>query len=71
MQGKAGDLISLPRGTRHGIFNKSDRDTRALFWVSPSQKLYDLFAPLDGLKDPKEVVRISAEHNIFFDPLKD
>jgi hypothetical protein len=26
----------MPRGIPHGYFNKSDKPTRALFWVSPA-----------------------------------
>jgi len=38
-----GDLLSLPRGIPHGIFNKSDITIKTLFWVTPSLRLYDLF----------------------------
>lgn len=65
---EAGDLIRMPMGSTHGIFNRSGADTRALFWVAPSRRLYDLFVQLDGLRDPAEVVRVSAEHNIHFLP---
>ena len=65
---EAGDLIRMPKGSTHGIFNRSGADTRALFWVAPSRRLYDLFVQLDGLRDPAEVVRVSAEHNIHFLP---
>jgi quercetin dioxygenase-like cupin family protein len=64
----AGDLIRLPMGSKHGIFNKSNANTRALFWVAPSQRLYDLFVKIDKVADPAEVVRIAAEHNIHFLP---
>lgn len=64
----AGDLIRLPKGSRHGIFNRSAAPTRALFWVAPACQLYDLFVQLDGLRDPPEVVRRSAEHNVHFLP---
>jgi quercetin dioxygenase-like cupin family protein len=36
---KAGDLVRMPRGIPHGYFNKSDKPTRALFWVSPAGRL--------------------------------
>ena len=64
----AGDLIRLPMGSRHGIFNRSAAATRALFWVAPARRLYDLFVQLDGLREPAEVVRRSAEHNVHFLP---
>jgi len=43
VQANAGDLVRMPRGIPHGYFNKSDRPARALFWVSPMQKLEALF----------------------------
>ncbi|HEY4043037.1 MAG TPA: cupin domain-containing protein [Rhodopila sp.] len=64
----AGDLIRLPMGSKHGIFNKSSANTRALFWVAPAKRLYELFVRIDGVADPAEVVRIAAEHNIHFLP---
>ncbi|KQT44596.1 cupin [Aureimonas sp. Leaf454] len=63
-----GDLVKMPRGIPHGYFNKSDKPARALFWVSPAAKLVELFEQLDGLADPAEVVRISAEHEVDFLP---
>jgi len=65
---KAGDLVRMPRGIPHGYFNKSDQPTRALFWVSPMQKLEALFNMLHNLTDPAEVVRISAQHEVDFLP---
>ena len=64
----AGDLVRLPRGIPHGYFNKSDKPARALFWVSPMQKLEELFDRLHNLDDPAEVVRVSAEHEVNFLP---
>jgi len=68
VQAKAGDLVRLPRGIPHGYFNKSDKPARALFWVSPAQKLEALFNKLDNLTDVAEIVRISAEHEVDFLP---
>ncbi len=68
VQAKAGDLVRLPRGIPHGYFNKSDKPARALFWVSPMQKLEALFDKLHNLTDPAEVVRISANHEVDFLP---
>ena len=65
---KAGDLVRMPRGIPHGYFNKSDRPVRALFWVSPARMLETLFNRIDGLSDPMEVVRLSAEHEVDFLP---
>jgi mannose-6-phosphate isomerase-like protein (cupin superfamily) len=64
----AGDVIRMPMGCKHGIFNKSNAAVRALFWVAPSMRLYELFTKIDKVADPGEVVRIAAEHNIHFLP---
>lgn len=63
-----GDLIRLPRGIAHGIFNKSDDPVECVFWVSPTQKLWDLFVKIDGVADPQEVIRLAGEHNVQFLP---
>jgi quercetin dioxygenase-like cupin family protein len=68
LKASAGDLIRLPMGSKHGIFNRSAANTRALFWVAPSRKLYDLFVQIDKVADPAEVVRIAAHYNIHFLP---
>ena len=66
-----GDLVRLPRGVPHGIFNKTDATAKTLFWVAPSRRLYDLFWALHNLgpkADPAEVVAVSAEHEVDFLP---
>lgn len=65
---RAGDLIRLPRGIAHGIFNKSSAPVRALFWVSPAQRLFELFSQLHNVADPAEVVRLAALHDVTFLP---
>src|SRR5260370_900685 len=61
-QATPGDLIRLGMGVPHGIFNKSDQTAKVLFWVSPTQKLYDLFWGLHNMKEqkPEDVVAIAA-----------
>jgi mannose-6-phosphate isomerase-like protein (cupin superfamily) len=68
LKATAGDLIRMPMGSKHGIFNKSNASTRALFWVAPSMRLYQLFVKIDQVADPAEIVRLAAEHNIHFLP---
>jgi quercetin dioxygenase-like cupin family protein len=66
-----GDLVTLPRGIPHGIFNKTDYDIKTLFWVTPSLQLYDLFWALHTMgpdADPAEIVSVSAAHAIDFLP---
>lgn len=69
--GEPGDLITLPRGIPHGIFNKSDQTIKTLFWVTPTDRLYDLFWAIHNLgpePDPAEVVALSAAHAVDFLP---
>jgi quercetin dioxygenase-like cupin family protein len=66
-----GDLVRLPMGIPHGIFNKSDQTIKCLFWVSPTRRLYDLFWALHNLgpnPNPADVVAISAQHEVDFLP---
>lgn len=63
-----GDTIRMPRGIAHGIFNRSGQTATCVFGVAPSRKLFALFGQLDGVTDPAELVRISAEHEVDFLP---
>ncbi|HEY8565035.1 MAG TPA: cupin domain-containing protein [Beijerinckiaceae bacterium] len=65
-----GDLVRLPRGEAHGIFNRSGATAKCLFWVSPTGKLYDLFAGIHALPEqaPDAVVALSARHDVEFLP---
>lgn len=64
----AGDLIRLPRGIPHGLFNHSGADITCVFWVAPTRKLWDLFTAIDNVPDPAEVVRLAALHEVNFLP---
>ena len=66
-----GDLVRLPRGVPHGIFNRSEAPVRALFWVAPALRLHELFARLHDMADPAEVVRTAAEYDVNFLPPPD
>lgn len=65
-----GDLVRLPMGEPHGIFNKSDQPAKCLFWVSPTRNLYALFQGIDAMaeQNPAEVVALSARHEVEFLP---
>ena len=63
-----GDTIRLPRGIAHGLFNRSHDETTAVFGVAPTGKLFALFAALDGVTDPQELVSLSAAHDVQFLP---
>jgi quercetin dioxygenase-like cupin family protein len=65
---KPGDLIRLPMGTPHGLFNRSGAMVRCLFWVAPTARLWELFVAIDGVPDPAEVVRLAALHEVDFLP---
>ena len=66
----AGDLVRMPMGIPHGIFNKSEHTAKCLFWVTPTRKLYDLFWGIHSMKEqkPDEVVALSAKHEVIFLP---
>jgi quercetin dioxygenase-like cupin family protein len=64
----AGDLVRMPMGIMHGIWNKSGAPVRALFWVSPARSLETLFQRIHNVPDPAEVIRIAAEHEVEFLP---
>ncbi len=63
-----GDVVRMPMGMAHGIFNRSGATATCMFGVAPSGKLFDLFKALDGVTDPGELVRISALHDVDFLP---
>lgn len=63
-----GDLIRLPRGIPHGIFNKSDKPVTCIFWVAPTGGLWELFKKIDNVPDPMEVIRLAGEHGVDFLP---
>ena len=63
-----GDLVRMPRGIPHGVYNNADVPARAIFWVSPAGKLKELFDKLHELEDVDEVVRLSALHDVEFLP---
>ena len=66
----AGDLVRLPMGQPHGLFNKADQPIKCLFWVTPTRKLYDLFWAIHSMKEqnPPDVVALSARHEVNFLP---
>lgn len=69
-----GDLVRLPMGQPHGIFNKSDTAVKCMFWVSPARQLFDLFWALHNLgpnADPADIVAVSAKHEVDFLPPPD
>lgn len=68
-----GDLVRMPMGIPHGIFNKSDQSVKCYFWVSPTRRLYDLFWAIHSMADqnPAEVVALSAKHEVDFLPPPD
>jgi quercetin dioxygenase-like cupin family protein len=63
-----GDLVRMPKGIAHGIFNRSEATATSLFWVAPTRSLDKLFARIHGVPDPQEVVRMAGEHEVNFLP---
>ncbi len=67
---RASDLVRLPMGQPHGLFNRSGATTTCLFWVTPTARLYDLFVAIDALEEqaPDAVVALAAQHGVEFLP---
>jgi quercetin dioxygenase-like cupin family protein len=72
-QGGAGDLVRLPMGEPHGLYNRSGDTLSCLFWATPTARLYDLFVAIDALSEqtPEAVVELSARHEVNFLPPPD
>jgi quercetin dioxygenase-like cupin family protein len=66
----SGDLIRLPLGVPHGIFNKIEQVAKCMFWVTPTRKLYDLFWAIHSMKEqvPAEVMALAARYEVSFLP---
>ncbi len=67
---RVGDLLRLPIGETHGLFNRSGATTVCLFWVTPAARLYDLFVAIDALEEPTPdaVVALADAHEVEFLP---
>lgn len=63
-----GDTVRMPRELPHAYYNKTEENTRGLFWVTPAGRLAELFDKLHDASDPDEVVRLSAECDVNFLP---
>ena len=66
-----GDLVRLPMGQPHGLFNRSRANVVCLFWVTPTGRLYDLFVAIDALGEnqtPDAVVALAGDHEVEFLP---
>lgn len=68
LRAETGDLVRMPRGIPHGIFNNSGRDVRCFFWVTPTGKLVDLFRKIHNMSRPDEVVDLSPDYEVEFLP---
>ncbi len=67
---RPGDLLRMPMGQPHGLFNRSGATVECLFWVTPTGQLYDLFVGIDAMQEqtPEAVVALSAQHDVTFLP---
>lgn len=65
---RAGDLVRMPMGIPHGIFNNSGADATCLFWVTPTGKLVDLFRKIHNMAHPGEVTALAPDYEVEFLP---
>ena len=63
-----GDLIRMPMGVAHGVYNRSGATATSLFGVSPTRRLFELFNAIHNVPDPGEVVRLAGLHEVDFLP---
>ena len=68
MQAGAGDMVRLPLGLPHGLFNNGNRTVKCLFWVSPTRRLFELFNAIHNVSEPAEVMRLAGLHEVDFLP---
>ena len=65
---RSGDLVRMPMGIPHGIFNNSGADATALFWVTPTGKLVVLFRKIPTMAHSGEVTSLSPDYEVEFLP---
>jgi len=68
LRAETGDLVRMPRGVPHGLFNNSGRDVRCFFWVTPTGRLVDLFRKIHNMARPDEVVALAPGYEVEFLP---
>lgn len=68
LQAHAGDLVCMPKGIAHGIFNNSGADATCFFWVTPTGKLVDLFKRIHNMANPREVTALAPDYEVEFLP---
>jgi len=64
----AGDLIRISRGVLCTYENRSSGTVKALCWVSPTLRLPEFFADIDGITDIAVMARISNRYGITLAP---
>ena len=63
-----GDLVRMPRGIPHAIFNNPGAPVQALFWAAPAGKLVELYRRIHNMSNPAEVVKVAREYDVVFMP---
>jgi len=65
-----GDLVRLPMGIPHGLFNRSAAPVTCVFWVTPTRMLHELFRRIDAMAEqaPEAVTALATEHEVDFLP---
>jgi quercetin dioxygenase-like cupin family protein len=66
VQAKPGDLVRMPMGIPHAVYNNGKAPSRALVWVSPAGRLKALFERLHDLADIEAAIGIAAAHEVEF-----
>lgn len=69
LMGKAGDIIYLPRGVKHGIKTHGDGTARVLNYVLPGRNFEKFFNEMNDLKikaDSDETIKLAKKYGITF-----
>ena len=61
-----GEVVDLPKGIPHGLFNNSRKPVTGISWVEPTGTLFELFKAIYSIGNPNDVVQIAAEFNVEF-----
>ena len=61
-----GQIYSFPLQSTHSLFNNSGKTVKGVFWVEPTNRLFELFKAIHNVVDFSEVVRVSDAHDVHF-----
>ena len=61
-----GDMVTMPMNVPHSIHNRSGKQVRAIFSVSPTNLTYEYFQKINNMTDRDAMAALAAEHDLPF-----